>query len=62
MPDLVEVVEKLPKLMLLPATVPQSVPVIEVPVQNTKLSSMVPLKDICVAVLTATVPVSMAVV
>ena len=55
-------VSNVPKLTELPATVPQLVPVIDVPVQKTSDSSIVPLSVIAVAVLAATVPVSTAVV
>ncbi len=61
-PLLVEEDEKVPKSMLLPETVPQFWPVIEVPVQKVRLSSMVPVKSIWVAVEAATTPLSIPVV
>ena len=59
---LTAVLSKLPKSMLLPDTVPQFVPVIEVPVQKTKDSSITPVKLIWVAVEAATTPLSIPVV
>ena len=57
-PVLVLDVEKVPKLTLVPATVVQSWPVIEVPTQKVSDSSIVPDKVMAWAVLAATVPVS----
>gem|GEM_PF-4664111 len=54
--------EKVPKLTVLPATVPQIVPVIDVPVQNVNASSIVPLRLITWLVLAATTPLSTCVV
>ena len=50
--------EAVPSETVDPLTVPQFVPVIDVPVQNTKDSSTDKFIDIAVAVLAATVPVS----
>ena len=61
-PLLVEVVEAVPSPTVEPDTVPQLVPVMDVPVQKTRDSSTVRSRFICVAVLAATTPVSTPVV
>jgi len=43
-PELVDELEKVPKSTDEPATVPQFVPVIDVPVQKVNVSSIVPVR------------------
>ena len=57
-PVVVAVVLKRPKSTLDPATLAQSVPVIDVPVQKTRDSGMTPVRSICSEVEPTTAPAS----